>query len=103
MESDGFCGFRIKNGTLYATEGNENAYTDHEIIGITVTENHVYRVVYDYETSKIEYYVDGIKKHTTTDLSEMAVINCVYSYYIRRDVEAQRVLTATDLIIEIEK
>lgn len=103
MEGDGFCGFRIINATLYATEGSETAHTDHEITGITVTDNHVYRVVYDYANSKIVYYVDGVIKHTTNTFTEMEDANVVFTYYISRDVEAQRVLIATDLIIEIEK
>lgn len=63
-------GFYISNNTLYCyhatTPVATMVYTTFEIAGITLTDPHVYRIVYDPVTPFLAFYVDGVLKHTFT-------------------------------------
>lgn len=68
-----FFGFKIVDDALFACHSKDtNEYTTDISSGIDVTDRHIYKVVYTYQ-SKIEFYVDGVLKAThNTNLPDSA-------------------------------
>lgn len=99
-------GFKIVNGTLYAMHrtGDGGASTEYttEIAGITVTDWHVYRAVYDADTPSIKYYVDGVLKHTQTDNLPTHDEVIVYKMMIENTAAANKVLYSRYVILSRE-
>jgi len=100
-------GFKISNGTLYCYHMDIVAtvytYVTQEITGITLTDPHVYRIIYDQSEGTLAFYIDGVLKHTFTsglpedDTDELAI------YQVKTLENAYKYLYAFDFLISIPK
>lgn len=100
-------GFKISNGTLYCYHMDIVAtvytYVTQEITGITLTVPHVYRIKYDQTAGTLQFYIDGVLKHTFTtglpedDSDELAIIQ------IKTLENAYKYIYIFDLLISIPK
>jgi hypothetical protein len=61
-------GFYVDDGDLYCyhavDSGGGYAYTTFQITGITLTDWHTYRIIYDESEGELSFYIDGILKKT---------------------------------------
>jgi len=100
-------GFKVSNGTLYCYHwdlvGGAETYVTQEITGITLTDPHVYRIIYDQSAGTLAFYVDGVLKHTfTTGLPTDNTDELSY-FEVRTLENAAKYLYAYDLLISIPK
>jgi len=91
-------GFKIVDGTLYAwyTDNDNNVYTQ-EIAGITLTDWNVYRCVFT-GGSKIEFYVNGVLKHTATTNLPTFGMSTFITYQIENTEAVDKEIFVQDLL-----
>lgn len=91
-------GFRIVDGTLYATKKGTGNFVATEITGITLTDFNVYRAEYDYSAQKIYYFVNGVLK-VTHDTDLPTGTDAFFMFYeIETTTDARRKIFVRDLI-----
>ena len=92
-----FIGFKVMNGTLYACNAIGGSEYITEITGVDLTVLHTYRAVYT-SGEKIEFYVDGVLKHTeTTHLNEETDIPELLCLYIKTYVDSTRSMIVANI------
>jgi len=96
-------GFHIVNGNLYANVYNGSTETEVQISGITLTDDHVYRVIFDPSVPAFYYYVDGILKATiSTGLPTGNAYDGPF-YYIKTSSNAQRYFIVHDVLFSRDR
>lgn len=100
-------GFYLDDGDLYVYHATDSGagyvYTKQLITGITVTDWNTYRIIYNESAGELEFYVNGVLKHTfdsslpTADSDEMAF------YQIKTTETVIKILYTSDLLISIPK
>ena len=90
-------GFKITNGTLYAlhTKSDGATATEYttEITGITIRDTNHYKAVYDYDASKIYFYVNGTLRAThTTNLPTLNNYPILMSFSIENTIAANKAI-----------
>ena len=100
-------GFKISNGTLYCYHWDlvlaAVTYITSEIAGITLTVPHVYRIFYDQSAGTLEFYIDGVLKHTFTSGLPTADSDELALFQIKTLENAYKYLYIFDLLISIPK
>jgi hypothetical protein len=100
-------GFKISNGTLYAYHwdlvGGTETYVTQEITGITLTDPHVYRIIYDQSAGTLAFYVDGVLKHTFTSGLPTDNSDELAYFEVKTAEDVAKYLYAFDLLISVPK
>jgi len=97
-----FIGFKVVDGVLYAYlhgyKGDEIVEQSQEIPDIDITEFHVYRIVYNKDENKIEYYIDGNLVATFTENFPDNDDDSFAMYYIETTTNEKRYLSVIDVL-----
>lgn len=91
-------GFKIVNGNLYAFTRLAGVEHYNSISGIDITEAHVYRAEMRSADSEIDFYVDGVLKHTEVDDIPSGSTDPLFMYALRTDIASQKKMYISDLL-----
>jgi len=94
---DGF-GFKVVNGNLYACVVIGGIESYNSISGIDLTTLNIYRAEMNSADAKIEFYVNGVLKHTEITDIPVDTAEPFIEYYIKTDSAAERRIYIVDLL-----
>jgi len=101
-----FAGFKIDDGTLYAYAGDIPIstwlYQETVISGITVTNFHIYRIMYDQTAGTLKFYVDNVLKVTFNSNLPTENDDRFSMYFIKTLTTSIKYLTAVGLLYSRE-
>jgi len=91
---EGF-GFKIVNGTLYATWfDDDNVEDTTEITGVTLTDYNIYRCELE-DGVTLKWYINGVLKHTESSISPSGSSAYMY-YYLKNTAAEEKIMYARD-------
>jgi len=100
-------GLKIEDGKLYCYHldiiTSVYTYVTHEITGYTLTDAHVYRIVYDQSAGELKFYIDGKLEHTFNSGLPEDDSDELGFYQVQTDENAYKFLYAFDLNVSIPK
>jgi len=90
-------GFHVEDNNLYANCWGDEGEIDVPISGVDITKPHVYRVIFDPDAGKCDYFVDGVLKATITKGLPTGTDETGPFYHIQTKTNARRKLTVFDV------
>lgn len=98
----GFAGFKINNGALYIYLKNDVTSYESLISGITLTDNHTYRVVFESGVGAT-YYIDDVEVGSISQPIPYSDVGYIGDFFIQSLVSGTRRLNCTSLTIFQDK
>jgi hypothetical protein len=98
-------GFKFVNGNLYACESvfgdpDFEEYTS-QILGVDITQRHIYRVQYVVSSNSANFYVDGVLMVTLTLHESFDVGLIMFSAYLKNTAASQKFLWVSGVYYSI--
>ena len=92
-----YVSFRYTGGKLYASWESSDTLHNHEIAGIDITEQHIYRIEIDSTNSKITWIIDEVIVHEDTDYFPTGTPGAYVQFYIKTEADQEQIAAISNL------
>jgi hypothetical protein len=96
-------GFEVENGTLYAYTEDDQDVDRVELAGITLTDWNVYEVRYDPSDGLFRFFVNGTQQISVDRTFTEPVDDTLAVFRIKNTTGANRALSVTDMVAQIDR